>query len=203
MVTWLLCCLLSLSSFSLLMSFFQCSNFSLSSFCLPKFQCAAHPLINSVKVSDFQFCFFFHFFSFSQCCYWPTHSQWKFWTKIFQSEHKPAAVTSPPLGIWKYQKICSWANLPFWKIARVWGRGISYDAVYNDLHILWEKQIYETSRLFTEKESISGYFTAPKISSPYFLKYIPYYKLREASPFQNGWIFGKVPKGEGGEWSAP
>ena len=149
MVTWLLCCLFSLSSFSLLMSFFQMFYFFHFIFFplrVPMCGTPTDQLSESFRFSGF--CFFFHFFSFSHCC-WPTLSQWKFWTKIFQSEHKPAAETSPPLGIWKYQKIRSWANFSFWKIALVWGRGISYDAVYNDLHILWEKQIYETSRLFT------------------------------------------------------
>ena len=75
MVTWLLCCLLSLSSFSLLMSFFpmfQFVHFSVfSSSKVPMCGTPTDQLSESFRFSGF--CFFFHFFSFSHCC-WPTLS---------------------------------------------------------------------------------------------------------------------------------
>ena len=105
--------------------------------------------------------------------------------KVFQSQHIPAA-TFPPLGIWKYQhfstnvkkKNCGNVNTFAYIVFPAdvfnecskrklgeWGRRISYNAVYNDLHILWENQIYETSTLFTEKENVSGYLNAQKTLS--------------------------------------
>ena len=71
-------------------------------------------------------------------------------------------------GISKYEHFfpCYLVQFFILKIGRLCGRRISYNAVYNDLHILWENQIYETSTLFTEKENVSSYLNAPKTLSP-------------------------------------
>ena len=68
--------------------------------------------------------------------------------KLLQSE-PIAAATLTTIGIWKTTTILFGFNLPYFQrmfIKRrldAWGGRISYNAVYNDLHILWEKQIYE------------------------------------------------------------
>ena len=80
------------------------------------------------------------------CCYWPT--QWNFRMMLLQSE-PIAAATLTTIGIWKTTTILFGFNLSCFQrmfIKRrldAWGGRISYNAVYNDLHILWEKQIYE------------------------------------------------------------
>ena len=154
-----------------------------------------HPLINSLKVLDFQvfastssFSFFF-----SHWC-WPSLSEtfgWRFsnhstyqqplfhhlasenintfpcFTDIFNECSKIQIVpvemsTLLLINVFprEFFNECSKRKLG------EWGRRISYNAVYNDLHILWENQIYETSTLFTEKENVSSYLNAPKTLSP-------------------------------------
>ena len=191
MVSWFFCRLLTF--------FFVTFKLFFSRLLFATFQSGStHPLINSLKVSDFQVFASFLFLLFpllllllllllflllSSCCcscsFFSAAAD-RLSVKLSDEGFPVRAHTSNlfasttwhlkistllllwhfscmKIGIWKYQHF--FLGVIFQKIGFLCGRRISYSAVYNDLHILWENQIYETTTLFTGKGNISGYFT--------------------------------------------